>query len=428
MRGSEDRGQEMMNLANRLWPINRSLSGPGVRETLEILKTEIPNLELLSVASGTQVFDWITPQEWAATSAYIITPDGKRICDFEENNLHLVGYSEPFEGELTLDELSKHLYYLEDQPDAIPYVTSYYKRDWGFCISANDRKELIEGTYKVYVRSTLEPGFLNFGELVLPGTSNREVFFSTYICHPSMANNELSGPVLATALAKYLEGLPRYYTYRFVFIPETIGSLVYLSQNLEKLKASMLAGYVLTCVGDERTYSYVPSRSGSTVADKAALRSTSMLGITPQKYSWLDRGSDERQYCSPGVDLPVCSLMRSKYGSYPEYHTNLDKLGTVVTSQGLSQSFDLYKQVVADLESRRYPKSTHQGEPQMGRRNLYPHISIKRSISDFDVLMNVLSLSDGTLDIDEIAQSTDLSIKQVSDIIELLLVHNLISI
>jgi aminopeptidase-like protein len=418
----------MMNLAEKLWPINRSLSGPGVRETLGILKEVIPNLNLLSVPSGTRVFDWITPQEWSATSAYIVSPDGRKICNFQENNLHLVGYSEPFEGEMNLHELNKHLYSLADQPDAIPYVTTYYKRGWGFCISHDDRKELKDGIYKVVVRSTLEHGSLNFAELIIPGTSKREVFFSTYICHPSMANNELSGPVLATELAGYLQEVPRYYTYRFVFIPETIGSLVYLSQNLGELKGSMVAGYVLTCVGDERAYSYLPSRSGVTVADKAALRSAAKLGIAPKHYSWLDRGSDERQYCSPGVDLPVCSLMRSKYGTFPEYHTHLDQLGTVVTNRGLRESFDLYKEVIADLESRRYPKSTHLGEPQMGRRDLYPNISIKRSTSDFDVIMDVLSLADGTLEIGEIAQSAGLNDNQVNEVIDLLLAHNLVSI
>lgn len=302
----------MMTLAEQLWPINRSLSGPGLRETLELLRDHLPTLEFSSIRSGEKVFDWVVPKEWEVLEAYIVTPNGDRICEFAKNNLHLVGYSAPFEGELELEELQKHLFSLESQPDAIPYVTSYYEEAWGFCMTQHDRDSLEPGQYQVVIRSQLFNGVLNYGELVIPGESSREIFFSTYICHPSMANNELSGPVLSVQLAKWLMSMDTHYTYRFVFIPETIGSLIYMSRNLERMKRDVLAGFVLTCVGDDRQFSYLPSRKGNSVADKAALEILKAEQISFIEYSWRDRGSDERQYCSPGADLPVCSVMRTK--------------------------------------------------------------------------------------------------------------------
>lgn len=427
----EDPGARMISLAKRLWPISRSLSGPGVRSTLGVLKEGLPDLEIHAIASGTSAFDWITPQEWSVESAYIIGPDGKKFCDYEDNNLHLMGYSEPFEGELTLEELNTHLHSIENQPDAIPYVTSYYKREWGFCLSHANRNQLHEGTYTVSIKSRLESGVLNYGELVIPGNSNREILFSTYVCHPSMANNELSGPVLAAELASEVRKAKRHYTYRFLFLPETIGSIAYLSQNIDRMKSSMLAGFVLTCVGDERAYSYLPSRSGSTVADKSALRTASKLGIELKFYSWLERGSDERQYCSPGVDLPVCSVMRSKHGSYPEYHTSLDQIGSVVTARGLGGSLDFYKAVIDDLESKRFPKALHLGEPQMGRRNLYPHmshLSRKGPEAETRLFMDFLSYSDGTKDLNEIADLINLDNPGANRILPILLSEGLVSV
>lgn len=283
--------------------------------------------------SGFKAFDWQVPQEWSVTDAYIVDPRGEILCDFSKNNLHLVGYSSPFEGYLSLRELQPHLFSLEDQPDAIPYVTTYYNDNWGFCLSHNQRLSLEDGQYYVCIKSKKFDGRLNYGELLIPGKVEREVFFSTYVCHPSMANNELSGPVLAVELAQLLLRSENHFSYRFVFIPETIGSLVYMAKNLATMKRNILAGYVLTCVGDERAISYLPSRAGDSVADKVALVALGKLGLNYLSYSWLDRGSDERQYCAPGADLPICSVMRSKYGSFPEYHTHLDQLGSVVTEK-----------------------------------------------------------------------------------------------
>lgn len=389
-----------------------------MRETLSALQDTVAGLEVLGVPTGTDVMDWITPKEWHVEAAYIVTPSGEKICDFSTNNLHLVGYSKPFKGTLSLEELDKHLYSLQSQPDAIPYVTSYYKEIWGFCLSQNQRDSLKSGNYEVVVESKLFDGVLNYGEVLIPGASNREVFFSTYICHPSMANNEISGPVLATELAKFLQSRDNYYSYRFVFIPETIGSLMYMSLNLERMKRDILAGYVLTCVGDDREVSYLPSRSGNSVADRTAMQVLSELSLQFTTYSWLDRGSDERQYCSPGADLPVCSVMRSKYGTYPEYHTSLDTLGGVVTAKGLQGSFDIYKKIILELEDRRYPVAQQIGEPQLGRRDLYPTTSIKGDYSMSTKLTNVLSFSDGQNSEEDIAARLSMPPEEVHRIVE----------
>ena len=417
----------MFDRAKKLWPLNRSLSGEGVRETLAHISSELPSLTLKSFNSGDKAFDWTFPKEWNVRAATLTDPSGKTICDFAENNLRLVGYSIPFKGTVSLEELQEHLFSLPNQSDAIPYVTSYYKENWGFCLTQQERETLNEGNYQVDIDSSLTDGKLDYAELVIPGSNDREVVFSTYICHPSMANNELSGPVLAVELAKYLQEKQNYWTYRFLFLPETIGSLGYISENLEHLKSKTLAGYVLTCVGDERQYSFLPSRNGSTVADRFAVRALRELGLEFESYSWLDRGSDERQYCAPGVDLPFCSLMRSKYGAYPEYHTSLDRLGVVVTECGLQGSFDLYSKVIKLFEANRFPFCTQLGEPQLGKRGLYPNTSIKRGANFARNIVNVLSVADGTLSVAEIAHFVKAGFVEVQNIVSLLEKEGLLS-
>ena len=412
-------GLQMFELAEKLWPINRSLSGKGVRETLNVLQEKLTGLEIKSFKTGESYFDWTIPNEWNVESAKLIGPEGKIICNFEDNNLHLMGYSIPVKRSLKLQELQDHLYSLPDQPDAIPYVTSYYKENWGFCLSHNQREKLKEGEYQVEINSSLKPGVLNYGELLIPGKNQREVIFSTYVCHPSMANNELSGPVLASALAEKLSQQENYWSYRFLFIPETIGSISYIANNLDSLKKNTLAGYVLTCVGDDRDYSYLPSRKGETVADWAALRALEELEINYKKYSWFDRGSDERQYCAPGVDLPFCSLMRSKYWEYAEYHTSLDRLGDVVTSEGLQGSFDLYTKVIQILEIERFPMSTTLCEPQLGKRGLYPNTSMKGSYGDVRMMMDVLSLADGMTSIQTMSNMLSVEEAQIEQMISM---------
>jgi len=421
-------GEKMLSLAKELFPINRSLSGDGVRKTLNILKRENNELQIHSIKSGTKVFDWEVPDEWNCREAYIITPDGKKICDYNKNNLHLVQYSIPFEGEMSLEELNKHLYSLPHLPDAIPYVTSYYNRKWGFCISENERKKLKKGKYKVVIKSELKKGVINYADLIIPGKSKKEIMFSTYICHPSMANNELSGPVLATFLAKYLKKKNNYYTYRFIFAPETIGSLIYLSRHLNYLKENVIAGFILTCVGDERNYSYLASRYGDTLADKVALNILENEIKDFKKYSYLDRGSDERQYCAPGIDLPVCSVMRTKYAEYPEYHTSLDDFN-VVTAKGLEGAYNLYIKMIEVLENNFKYKVTVLGEPQLGKRGLYPKECTPTTDYSLAFLYrNFLAYADGSNDLIDIANILGVSAYKLVDIAKLFLKENLIKI
>lgn len=419
-------GKYMYALAEELWPIARSLSGPGVRQTLSILERELPGFTRGRFRTGDRAFDWTIPKEWSVKSARLVDPVGRVVCDFNQNNLSLVGYSVPMRGKFPLEELQGHLHSLENQPDAVPYVTSYYRETWGFCLSHRTRSDLIDGLYDVQIDTELKNGFLDYGELVVPGKSSREVLFSTYICHPSMANNELSGPVLATALARRLQELEPTYTYRFLFLPETVGSLAYLAENLDAMKKKTLAGFVLTCMGDERTFSYIPSRLGGTVADRLALQVLNAMDLEYVSYEWFDRGSDERQFCAPGIDLPVCSVTRSKYGEYPEYHTDLDQLGTVVTAAGLQGSFDYFLGVVRTIESLRFPRVTVAGEPQLGARGLYPQTSVYGgSYSNAKAINDALSMFDGSHSLQEVAARIKLDVEEVESVLDLAVEHGL---
>ncbi len=389
-------GEEMHALAARLFPICRSITGNGFRESLHILKEHLPAMVLHEVPTGTHCFDWTVPKEWNIRDAYFVDPNGHKHCEFKRHNLHVVGYSTPVDTVVSLEELQKHLYSLPDQPDAIPYITSYYKERWGFCITEEERQTLPEGDYHVVIDSELKDGHLTYGELVLPGESGKEIFLSTYLCHPSMANNELSGPVVATFLAKWLGSLPqRKYTVRLIIIPETIGSITYLSRNLTHLQQHVIAGFNLTCVGDERAYSYIPSRTGGTLADQAALHVLQQLHPDFIRYEYADRGSDERQYCSPGVDLPLCLIMRTKFQSYPEYHTSLDDL-SLVTPEGLYGTYKVLQQVITCIENAQVLRTTVLCEPQLGKRGLYPTISTKQSAAIVRDMMNIIAYSDGT--------------------------------
>lgn len=268
-----DIGQQMYQWAEDLFPIHRSLTGDGVRTTLRYLKEKMPGLKIHDIKSGSRVFDWTVPDEWNVSEAYIEDESGRKIVDIKDHNLHLVGYSVPVDIWLSREELDNHLYSLPDLPDAIPYITSYYHRNWGFCLPYNTREALTDGLYHAVVKSELKKGVMNYADLVIPGATEKEIFFSTYICHPSMGNNELSGLVLATALAKYVSSLSsRKYTYRFAFLPETIGAIAYLSRNLKELKECVEAGFMLTCVGDEKSWSFLPSRKADTKADRVAKR------------------------------------------------------------------------------------------------------------------------------------------------------------
>ena len=422
-------GLEIHNLAKQLWSINRSITGKGVRTTLDLIKQHLPGLEVKAIPSGTEVFDWKVPKEWHADEAYIVTPSGEKICDFKVNNLHLLGYSTSFEGSMSLEELKEHLYTLPEQPEAIPYITSYYKERWGFCLSQNQYDQLEDGEYRVKIEAKHFDGVLNYAELVLPGKTQEEVFLSSYICHPSMANNELSGPTVVTYLAKWLSELSnRYYTYRIVFIPETIGSITYLSGNYKEMKEKTIAGFNVSCVGDDRAYSYLPSRNGNTLSDDVAKHVLKHIDPGFKSYTWLDRGSDERQYCAPGIDLPIASIMRTKYGQYPEYHTSLDDLDNVVTPNGLDGGYWSIRKAIEAIERNKQYRVTVLGEPQMGNRGLYPTLSTKKSGEQVRLMMDVISLCDGENTLLQIAESLSTPVWELYVIVDKLVEHNLLKV
>lgn len=395
-------GHEMHLLCKKLFPINRSITGDGVRKTLSIIKKHLPQMSINEIPSGTECFDWNVPEEWNINSGYLISPDGDKIVDFKDNNLHVVGYSNPVDIKLTLDELLPHINTLKDIPEAIPYVTSYYSDYWGFCMSENQKNNLKNGEYHAVIDSKKSPGSMTYGELVVKGQTTKEILLSTYVCHPSMANNELSGPVVTTFLSKFVQSLDSFYSYRILFLPETIGSIFYISKHLEQLKKNVIAGFVLTCIGDDRAYSYLPSRIGNTLSDKVATHVLEKIHPDFIKYSYLDRGSDERQYCSPGVDLPVASIMRSKYHEYPEYHTSLDDL-ELVTPSGLFGGYSIVKRILESIEQNKVYKCCQLCEPQLGKRNLYPNLSRVNTNKVVKNRMNLLAYADGMLDLIDIS-------------------------
>lgn len=419
-------GTEIYALCERLFPICRSITGSGVRQTLSILAEYMPGLKIYEVPSGTRAFDWVVPKEWNIRDAYILDPGGRKVVDFKDSNLHVVGYSVPVDQTLSLEELQGYLHSIPEQPDAVPYITSYYEERWGFCLADRKKKMLKKGQYRVFIDSSLKEGSLTYGELILPGKSEREVFLSTYICHPSMANNEISGPAVTAFLARHLQTLAsRRHTYRIIFVPETIGSIVYLSRNLEAMKKNVVAGFNITCVGDDRAYSYLPSRYGITLADRAARHVLSNLHPGYISYSFLDRDSDERQYCSPGVDLPVVSVMRSKYRVYPEYHTSLDNLA-LITPQGLAGGYETIKTCLECIERNETLKVKVLGEPQLGRRNLYPSLSTKNTPGRIRDLLNVLAYCDGTNDLIGVADLIKTPVWELYSLIDMLKKHELL--
>lgn len=405
--------EEIERYFDRLWPIMRSIMGPGVRESHEILKEIIP-LEQFEVPTGTEVFDWEVPQEWRFKEAYVITPDGRKILDASINTLHLVNYSTPFRGTVTRQELENHLHSCPDLPEAIPYVTSYYSPVWGFCISQNERNQLPDGEYQVIIDTELVDGSLTLSECVLPGETGQEVFFSAYTCHPSLANNELSGPLVAAFLYRRLAALPRRrMTYRFAFTTETIGTLCYLHKRGELLKERMIAGYLFSCIGDSGAFTYKGSQKENTLSDRAATYVLNKTSVSPPKFVAFDPvdGSDDRQYCSPGFDLPIGTISRTMYNQYPEYHTSLDNKD-YVSFKALSESVDTCFDICRTLEANAiYERVNPHGEPRLGKRGLYPEMRIKQELDEMvSAMLWVCNMANGSHDLLSIAEKSGLSI------------------
>jgi aminopeptidase-like protein len=435
---SLEQGLYAYNLAVELFPICRSITGNGVRQTLKILQRENPELEINEVPSGTQVFDWTIPKEWNIKDAWVKDKHGKKIIDFSETNLHVMGYSTPVHKTIPLKELLEIIYTEPDQPEAIPYVTSYYKERYGFCITDNQKKQITRDysendLFEICIDSTLEAGSLTYGELVLePCGGNerveekKEILFSTYICHPSLANNELSGPCVSMALVKWLKSCSvRKYRYRFLFIPETIGSITYLSKHYKELQKSVIAGFNLTCVGDDRTYSYMPTAYGDTISDKVLKNVLNFHYPEYKTYSFLQSGSDERRYNAPGVDLPIACFCRSLYGMYPEYHTSADNL-SLISPEGLQGSFDVMKKCIIALENNQKYKMTCLCEPQLGKRGLYPSISRKGQYDEIYKLVNMISYFDGKNDLIDVSNIIKVPVEEMLDNIEKLASNKLI--
>ena len=403
-------GTTMYDLARRIFPIYRSITGEGVRETFRILKEWLGDactFNTYEVPTGTQVFDWTVPREWKIRDAYIEDEAGNRVISFRDNCLHVVGYSCPVDKVVTLEELLEITYTQPDQPDVIPYVTSYYKDRIGFCMTENQKQALRPGNYHIVIDSELFDGSLTYADAVLPGETEEEILFSTYSCHPSMGNDNCSGLVLSAQLIRAIAAMPkRRYTYRFVFGPETIGIIAYLSQQDRylALREKCRAGYTFSCVGDDREYSIVHSQSGKALSDRAlenALKSRDPAKV--KHYSFLTRGSDERQYNSPGIDLAVAGFCRSKYWVFPEYHTSADDLG-VISPEGFQGSFDVMMETVGILEHNAVYRTTTPCEPQLGKRGLYPTVSQKGMYDSVAAMMDLLAYANGQRDLITISE------------------------
>lgn len=413
--GAEN-GKTMYQLAAKMFPICRSITGNGFRESLEMLREEVPEIQVYEVPTGTTVFDWTVPKEWNIRGGGIYRLNGDKVIDFKDSNLHIVGYSLPIDKVVSREELLEHVYTMPDQPDWIPYVTSYYKERWGFCMTENQKQTLTDEEYHVVIDSTLEDGSLTYGELIVPGQTDDEILFSSYLCHPSMANDDLSGPVVLTELMKYvLQMKDRRYTYRFVINPETIGAITYISRNIDALLKHVKAGFVLSCVGDDRTYSYLATKYGDTLTDRVMQNVLKFHFPEYKKYSFLDRGSDERQYGSAGVNLPVCGFCRSLYTKYPEYHTSADNMD-LISPEGLQGAYDVMVKVIMALENNYHYTMTCQCEPQLGKRGLYPTISYRGSHDSVNVIRDFTAYADGSHDLIDISNIINVPIDILIDI------------
>jgi aminopeptidase-like protein len=408
-------GEELYKLVAELYPICRSITGDGVRRTLEVVDHEV-GLVVHEVPTGTAVLDWTVPREWNVRDAWVAGPDGRRVIDFRASNLHLLGYSVPVRATMPLAELKRHLFTLPERPDWIPYRTSYYAERWGFCASQRLVDSLPEGDYEVCVDTTLADGHLTYGEHVVPGGSDEEVLVTCHVCHPSLANDNLSGIAVATRLARLLgQGRPRY-THRFLFIPGTIGSITWLARNQDRV-GRIRHGLVLACLGDPGPLTYKRSRRGDTEVDRAVAHVLASSGRPHRLQDFTPYGYDERQFCSPGFDLPVGSLTRTPYARYPEYHTSADDLD-LVRPEHLQDSLEAAWEVLQVLDgNRRYLNLKPKGEPQLGRRGLYGSIGGRSDAEERQMAMLwVLNLSDGDHSLLDVAGRAGLPFALVAEV------------
>jgi aminopeptidase-like protein len=416
---AEATGAEMFRFIAELFPICRSITGNGLRETLQRIGKRIP-LELHEIPSGTQVFDWTVPREWNIRDAYIRDPKGQRVLDFSDHNLHVVSYSDPVDTTMPLSQLREHLHTLPDQPDLIPYRTSYYTETWGFCMQDDRLRGLPDGEYAVRIDSSLEIGSLTYAECYVAGDTDDEILISCHCCHPSLANDNLSGIALATQLADNLRGARLRYSYRFLFIPATIGSIAWLALNEDRV-SRIRAGLVVTNVGDPGSPTYKRSRQGDTLIDRAAVHVLRHSGERHRVLDFTPYGYDERQYGSPAFDLPVGSLMRTPNGEYPQYHTSGDNL-EFISADALADSLTLYLRVLDILENDvAFLNLSPKGEPQLGRRGLYPSTGAQGVGPELMARLWVLNLSDGRHSLLDIAERADLPFSTVREAARVLL-------
>ncbi len=414
----EQIGHELHRFASELFPVCRSITGEGIRGTLAKIAERIP-LEISHIPSGTRVFDWTVPKEWNIRDAYVKAPDGRKVIDFAQSNLHVLNYSVPVWRMMPLSELRPHLFTLPDRPDWVPYRTSYYEEKWGFCLSHEQMQALSEGEYEVRIDSSLEDGHLTYGECYLPGRSHEEVLFSCHACHPSLANDNLSGLSVATMLAQLLSQRDLRYSYRFLFIPGTIGAVTWLAQNRD-LTARIQHGLVLTCIGDSGGFHYKKSRRGDAIIDRTVAHALAHCGEPWQVLEFSPYGYDERQYCSPGFNLPVGCLMRSVWGTFPEYHTSADNLD-FIRPEALARSLRLCATIVDALENNIcYCNRNPYCEPQLGRRNLYRSTGGGDIGAEVSARLWALNLSDGHHSLLDIAQRSGLPFAAIADAVELL--------
>ena len=420
-------GPQMYGLMEKLYPICRSITGNGVRQTLNEIKKYV-DLQIHEIPTNTNVFDWTIPKEWNISDAYIADSGGTKVVDFKKSNLHVISYSTPIRKKMSLAELKEHIHTIPDLPDAVPYLTSYYKEDWGFCMRHNDFLNLKDDEYDVVIDSTLKNGSLTYGELFIPGSVSDEILVSCYVCHPSMCNDNLSGVVLTTMLAKELGKIQTTHSIRFLFIPETIGAIAWLATN-EKSLSKIKHGLVATCLGDPGISTYKRTKHGNAEIDRVV---EFILKNSKNAYQILDffpTGSDERQFCSPGIDLNVGSLMRTPYGRFSEYHTSADDL-QFVQPQFLEDSYSKYLQTIFILENnKKYLNLNPKCEPQLGKRGLYRQIGGQKITKDYELAMFwMLSLSDGSHDLLDIAVKSGLDFGILLEAAQKLEKNNLLKI